>query len=620
MIARRVFSISLLVLTLSQILNSQTTAFNYQGRLTDAGSPATGAFQMQFKLFDSLGGPTQIGPTISDVPVTVTAGNFSVKLDFGSSALSGANRWLEIAIRRNSGESYTTLSPREQIASSPYAVRTLSAASADTATNATTATNALNLGGVAANQYVQTSDPRLSDSRIPLPGSANYIQNSLGQQASSNFNISGNGTMGSLNLGGAATYSGIAAPAVSPNGQARLYFDSSTNRFRVSENGGAYVNLIGSGISGTGTTNRIPFWSGATTLADSALAQTGANIGIGPTAPFHRLGLSGGPAWTTHGWGGLLDLENSSAIGWRGNAGGTRFGMGHTNDGFFMFRTISELGTASAIPIYDLKMDNAGNIGVGSLALNSDLSQARINVFGLSLGYGLLHTLGSVSVGTYVDSSGGWYGTRSNHPLHFFTNNGLQQMTLATNGNFGIGTMTPAAKLHVAGGASPGITVTSTGNALIGTSSGAGFASVFGENTSGTGYGVYGKSTTGFGVYSEGNAGQSRTANGFVKAMILVNGDGMIVRCYNGITNSSSGNCGFTVNRFTAGGYGINFGFRIDDRFISITPAFFPPLTGQVAVGTAGYDFQSANVLDVRTSIDGDQVDTEDCEFIIIVY
>ena len=50
MIARRVFSISLWVLTLSQILNSQTTAFNYQGRLTDAGTPAAGAFQMQFKL------------------------------------------------------------------------------------------------------------------------------------------------------------------------------------------------------------------------------------------------------------------------------------------------------------------------------------------------------------------------------------------------------------------------------------------------------------------------------------------------------------------------------------------------------------------------------------------
>ena len=110
---------------------AQTTAFNYQGSLKDGGTAANGSFQMQFKLFDSVGGAGQIGSTITDIPVTVTAGIFSVKLDFGSNALSGAGRWLEIAVRHNSGESYTTLSPREQVASSPYSVRTLSAASAD---------------------------------------------------------------------------------------------------------------------------------------------------------------------------------------------------------------------------------------------------------------------------------------------------------------------------------------------------------------------------------------------------------------------------------------------------------------------------------------------------------
>ena len=132
---------------LSAIVSAQTTAFSYQGKLNDNGVPASGSFQMQFKLFDSLGGAGQIG-LITDVPVTASEGIFSVKLDFGSNALSGANRWLEIAVRHNAGESYTTLSPREQIASSPYSVRTLSAASAD---------NALSLGGVAASGYLQTN-------------------------------------------------------------------------------------------------------------------------------------------------------------------------------------------------------------------------------------------------------------------------------------------------------------------------------------------------------------------------------------------------------------------------------------------------------------------------------
>src|SRR5438477_328385 len=52
------------------------------------------------------------------------------------------------------------------------------------------------LGGIAASQYVQTNDSRLSDARTPTPGSANYIQNTTSPQASSNFNISGNGTAG----------------------------------------------------------------------------------------------------------------------------------------------------------------------------------------------------------------------------------------------------------------------------------------------------------------------------------------------------------------------------------------------------------------------------------------
>lgn len=205
-------------------LQAQTTAFSYQGSLKDGANPANGSFQMQFKLFDALAGGTQIGLTINDVAITAVQGHFSARLDFGANALNGANRFLEIGVRRNSGESYVTLSPREQIASAPYSVRTLSSVSADalssvcvgcvqdaninsvsgtkvtgtvaSATNAATATNSTQLGGVAASQFVQTNDARLTDARNPLPGSGNYIQNGTGLQTASNFNISGNGFFG----------------------------------------------------------------------------------------------------------------------------------------------------------------------------------------------------------------------------------------------------------------------------------------------------------------------------------------------------------------------------------------------------------------------------------------
>jgi hypothetical protein len=191
------------------------------------------------------------------------------------------------------------------------------------------------------------------------------------------------------------------------------------------------------------------------------------------------------------------------------------------------------------------------------------------------VGYGLTHTGGAVTVGTFIDSTGGWLGTRSNHPLHFFPNDSGAQMTLGTNGRLGIGTTNPGARLQVDAGNNVGVLANGQGNAVIGLSTGPGFAAVYGENTSNsTGFGVYGKGTTGYAMFAEGNAGQSRDKGGFVKAMVYVNGNGTILRCYNGITGSSSGNCGFSATRdvnLSSGAYIVNFGFRVDDRFWSAT-------------------------------------------------
>src|SRR2546422_73717 len=172
---------------------AQTSSFSYQGRLTDGGTAANGNYDLQFVLFDSLSGGAQVGSTQTLNTVAVSNGVFTVSLDFGANAFTGASRFLEISARPSGGGSFTLLSPRQQITSTPYAVRSASAGNADTATNAT---NASQLVGVAANQFVRTNDARLSDSRPPTPGSTNYIQNSGAPQAGSSFNVSGNGTVG----------------------------------------------------------------------------------------------------------------------------------------------------------------------------------------------------------------------------------------------------------------------------------------------------------------------------------------------------------------------------------------------------------------------------------------
>src|SRR6059058_5507476 len=72
---------------------AQTTAFTYQGRLTDGGTPANGNYDLQFTLWDSASGGSQIGSTQTINTVAVSNGVFTVSLDFGASSFNGANRF-----------------------------------------------------------------------------------------------------------------------------------------------------------------------------------------------------------------------------------------------------------------------------------------------------------------------------------------------------------------------------------------------------------------------------------------------------------------------------------------------------------------------------------------------
>src|SRR5213593_2951286 len=269
---------------------SQTTAFAYQGRLTEGGSPASGNYDLQFALFDSLSGGTQIGSTFSRSETPVSAGVFNVQLDFGVNAFPGADRFLELGVRPAGVGAFTTLAPRQQISSTPYAIRTLKATTADGLSNACVeCVQDAQINSVAGSKITGA----IPIASIPS-GSESYIQNTTNLQANANFNIGGSGTVGNLNTNGASTFGGITAPPAAPGGQGRIYFDSATNKLRVSENGGSFVNLIGAnGVSGSGTTNTIPLWSAGTTLGDSAITQSGSNVGIGTTSPAGKLHVNG---------------------------------------------------------------------------------------------------------------------------------------------------------------------------------------------------------------------------------------------------------------------------------------------------------------------------------------
>lgn len=105
------------------------------------------------------------------------------------------------------------------------------------------------------------------------------------------------------------------------------------------------------------------------------------------------------------------------------------------------------------------------------------------------------------------------------------------------------------------------------GKGLWGRADASGASGVYGSSTAG--HGVHGFSLAGVAMFAEGNAVQSRERGGWVKAMAHVGADATIARCYNGVTGASSDGCGFSASKTADGRYTLDFGFQVDDRFVS---------------------------------------------------
>ncbi len=105
-----------------------STAFTYQGNLADGSNPANGSYDFEFTLFDAASGGSPAGLTQTKLNQTVTAGLFSVQLDFGNQ-FDGTALWLQINVR-TAGDiinGYSPLSPRQPLTATPYAVTALNA-------------------------------------------------------------------------------------------------------------------------------------------------------------------------------------------------------------------------------------------------------------------------------------------------------------------------------------------------------------------------------------------------------------------------------------------------------------------------------------------------------------
>ena len=101
-------------------------AFTYQGRLLDAGGPASGQYDLEFRLFDLATQGLQLGPTVAKSNVTIAEGMISETLDFGDQ-FKNETIWLEIRIRRVGTPDFTTLLPRQPLTPTPFASQAIEA-------------------------------------------------------------------------------------------------------------------------------------------------------------------------------------------------------------------------------------------------------------------------------------------------------------------------------------------------------------------------------------------------------------------------------------------------------------------------------------------------------------
>ena len=190
---------------------------------------------------------------------------------------------------------------------------------------------------------------------------------------------------------------------------------------------------ISTGVSGSGTTNYVPKFTGSSAIGNSIIFDNGTQVGIGTTSPGARLDVSQGN----------INLSNSFYLTGRNNANTLNIGLIGRNSADRVIIDADGYGTTIGGGGSILLNPIGGNVGIGT---TSPTEKLTVN--------------GAIQI--FADSAGNGYGSKLDVPFngvnaYDFTistrNNSTswsERMRITSAGNVGIGTSSPNAKLTVA--------------------------------------------------------------------------------------------------------------------------------------------------------------------------
>ena len=428
-------------------------AFTYQGRLIDANEPADGLYDLQLRLYDSLAGGTQVGSTLDANEVDVNDGYFTLLLDFGSAAavFDGNARWLEIGVREGALEDpnvYTVLVPRQELTPTPYALYAANAPGGAAADNDWKVTGTNMFSMPVGNVGIGTTTPVR---KLDVTGDARFDGALYARDATG---IGFRDDAGNLGLW-VEVDGDVGIGTTAPDAELEVQRnDSATNsQIWVDQDGSGDATIGWSGGSQTyaigidnsdGDKFKISNSNSAGSNARITIDTSG-NVGIGTTNPSGSL-YPNSKTLEVEGIAPSIVLDDTDGTfkdDFEISNGGDKVLFRDATDNIDLL-TIGLSGTI------------AGNVGVRTTS-----PQDRLDVDG------------DIRVrGADIKDSGGTsrIALIDNGNLYLREDGGSTRMTVATDGEIGIGTTTPDAVLDIEG--TRWITATSDGIVNIGSSAG----------------------------------------------------------------------------------------------------------------------------------------------------